>query len=315
METLLIAESLAMRKLLSKAKRIAAFPSTVLIVGETGVGKEMMADYIHQHSPRVDMPFIKVNCGAIPESLLESEFFGYERGAFTGAKKEGNPGIFELADKGTILLDEIGELPALLQVKLLRVLQNREIRRIGGSWYKIVDVRVIACTNQNILQMVASGRFRQDLYYRLNVVSLRIPPLRERREDLEPLLTYYLEEFCREFNIARNLSEAARAKLLAHDYPGNIRELRNLVEALAVSVEDETIALADLPEPIRENTKQPLAYKYYMEQCEKIFLQDKLGMHQSIRKTAELLGISHASLLRKMKKYDLQLAKHNIQPM
>ena len=237
-----VMKSSIMLELFERTKRIAQFPSTVLIEGETGVGKEVFATLLHQNSPRADMPFIKINCGAIPETLLESELFGYERGAFTGAKNEGNPGLFELADKGTLLLDEVGELSPSLQVKLLRVLQEREIRRVGGSWSKPIDVRVIASTNRDLKQLVKEQIFREDLFYRFNVARLYIPPLRKHRDDIGPLLDYYLDKICSEYQIKRWLDDEAKDLLLSHHYPGNIRELRNLIEGLCVTSEGEMIS-------------------------------------------------------------------------
>ena len=302
--------SSVMLELFERTKRIAQFPSTVLIEGETGVGKEVFATLLHQNSPRTDRPFIKINCGAIPETLLESELFGYERGAFTGAKNEGSPGLFELADKGTLLLDEVGELSPSMQVKLLRVLQEREIRRVGGSWSKTIDVRVIASTNCDLKQLVNEHVFREDLYYRLNVARLYIPPLREHREDIGPLLDYYLDKICNEFQITRFFEDEARSLLLNHHYPGNIRELRNLIEGLCVTSEAEIISSNSvkvfLHSQRETNRFETHSLQDRLDQLEKTIILEALQSEVSIRKAAKLLDISHATLLRKMKKYKIQ---------
>ncbi|MGC7871078.1 sigma-54 interaction domain-containing protein [Desulfosporosinus sp. SYSU MS00001] len=312
----LIAQSPNFVALLARAKRIALFPSTVLLEGETGVGKEVVANWIHRNSERASFPFIKINCGAIPETLLESELFGYEKGAFTGAKTDGNPGLFELADKGTLLLDEIGELSLAMQVKLLRVLHDREIRRVGGSWSRTIDVRVIASTNKNLRSMVDQQLFREDLYYRLNVVYLYVPPLRERKEDILPLLNHYLHEITEEFRINRRFCNEALGLLLNHNYPGNVRELRNLVEGLCVASELELISkdevLNRLQQGLSSSENSPV-YKSEsgnlqskLEATEKIIIKEALETSSSIRSAAKFLEISHATLLRRMQKYDLK---------
>lgn len=308
----IVVQSNKFATLLERAKRIAQFPSTVLLEGETGSGKEVIANWIYRHSPRASLPFIKINCGAIPETLLESELFGYEKGAFTGAKNEGNPGLFELADKGTLLLDEVGELPLAMQVKLLRVLNDREIRRVGGSWSRTINVRVIASTNKNLQTMVEQRLFREDLYYRLNVAYLYVPPLRERREDILPLLNHYLQEICEEYQIIRRFSNEAIGLILSHDYPGNVRELHNLIEGLCVSAESELITpdytLSRLqPEAYRPITT-PLEsnLQVLLDATEKKAIQQALHKSPSIRQAAKSLGIGHATLLRRMQKYSLK---------
>lgn len=308
----IIAQSQEFASLLDRAQRIALFPSTVLLEGETGAGKEVVANWIYRHSPRASYPFIKINCGAIPETLLESELFGYEKGAFTGAKNEGNPGLFELADKGTLLLDEVGELSLAMQVKLLRVLHDREIRRVGGSWSRTVDVRVIACTNKNLQTMVEQHLFREDLFYRLNVAYLYVPPLRERREDILPLLNHFLKEIMEEFKINRRFSNEALNFILNYNYPGNVRELRNLVEGLCVSAESELITLDSVVNRLRPSSCGPLTdhvssnLQAQLDNTEKTLIQQALLKSPSIRQAAKILGISHATLLRRMQKYDLK---------
>lgn len=331
-----IISSQSIEDVFQKAQRIAAFPSTVLIEGETGVGKEVLANWIHQHSPRNNMPFIKINCASIPESLLESELFGYERGAFTGAKREGNPGLFELADKGTLLLDEISELSSAMQAKLLRVLQDREVRRVGGSWSRVIDVRMIASTNQNLRAQVRMRTFREDLYYRLNVAYLSLPPLRERTQDIAPLVDYYLEYLCDEFDIHRHVSPEVRTALLGYRYPGNVRELRNLLEGLCVSAIGEDILLTDLPpyvttaehpsenddglEPaVRDRAPESVlsappfvhvdaptvtgSLDDIMQHYESRVLRQVLREESSVRNAAKRLQVSHSTLLRKLKRH------------
>jgi TyrR family helix-turn-helix protein len=255
------------------------------------------------------MPYIKVNCASIPETLLESELFGYERGAFTGAKREGNPGLFELADKGTLLLDEVSELNHSMQAKLLRVLQDREVRRIGGSWSKVIDVRIIASTNQNLRELVLQRKFREDLYYRLNVAYLHIPPLRERQDDIPALLTHYIQQISSEFGISCNLSLEVTEVLKQYKFPGNVRELRNLIEGLCVSSEQGSISLNELPSYIirlsNQETITDLSLSARTAHFEKQVIVQLLEKEKSIRRAAKKLNISHSTLIRKMQKYGI----------
>lgn len=221
------------------ANRVASMDTTVILLGETGVGKEVMARYIFQHSHRAKNSFIKVNCGAIPENLIESELFGYEGGAFTGANKNGKIGLFELANKGTLFLDEIGELPKDMQVKLLRVLQEQEILRVGGTKPVKIDVRIIAATNRNLEEMVSDGTFREDLYYRLTVFPISIPPLRMRKKDIIPLALSFLEKLNQKYQLKKYFTDLSMQLLHEYDWPGNIRELKNIVErAIIISPSD-----------------------------------------------------------------------------
>ncbi|MCL6633750.1 MAG: sigma 54-interacting transcriptional regulator [Alicyclobacillus herbarius] len=334
-----VAVSEEMQSLFKTVRRVAAFPTTVLIEGETGSGKEVVADYLHQHSPRRNLPFIKVNCASIPEQLFESELFGYERGAFTGAKREGHSGLFELAHEGTLLLDEVGELSPTLQAKLLRVLQDREIRRVGGSWSKAIDVRVVASTNRDLRSLVEVGRFREDLYYRLDVVHLRVPPLRARREDIIPLCHAFLAEFCHAYGFTRRLSGAALQALEAYTWPGNVRQLRNVMERLCVTVETEWIDREDVltvlpelpPDASAERMDERIEvvsieggenaalvsasgsgvgrgtqpYSVAIAAAEKRILQEALASASSIRQAAAALQLSHSTLLRKMARHGL----------
>jgi len=238
----IIAVSEGLRSALALAQTLAPVDTTVLIVGETGTGKELLARYIHRHSTRASAPFVVINCGAIPRELAESELFGYERGAFTGAFEKMHPGKFELADRGTIFLDEISELPLELQVKLLRVLQDRSFYRLGGKEEIQVDVRVIAATNRDLEQMVREGKFREDLYYRLNVAVITVPPLRERPEDILPLATAFVNEFNKKFNKRiTGFTPEAVALLLAYPWRGNVRELRNAIERAVLLEPSEVI--------------------------------------------------------------------------
>jgi len=242
-----IAKSPAMQKALRQAIKVSGAESTVLILGESGVGKGLFADLIHKYSSRKDKPIVKVNCGAIPEQLVEAELFGYEKGAFTGAQARGKAGYFEAAEGGTLFLDEVAELPLSSQVKLLRFLEDRRITRVGATASREVDVRVLAATHRDLQEMVDSGAFRLDLYYRLNVIPLTIPPLRERAECLLPVLRHYVEHYAQRLGTRRRLSRAATDALLAYRWPGNVRELMNLCERLVVMSDTEVIDLADLP--------------------------------------------------------------------
>lgn len=246
----IIGESVSIKKCKSIAARMAESNSTILITGESGTGKELFAQAIHNCSRRREFQFVAVNCGAIPENLLESELFGYEEGAFTGARKGGKPGLFELAHKGTLFLDEIGEMPMNLQMRLLRVLQEREVMRIGGDRIIYVDIRLIAATNKNLKEMVKTGKFREDLYYRLNVIQLQIPPLRDRKEDIE----LFLKEFMREFGSLFSLTEEAKKAFSDYRWNGNVRELKNYVEYLANTGLKEINPL-DLPFEVNELRK------------------------------------------------------------
>ncbi|PTX61846.1 transcriptional regulator [Melghirimyces profundicolus] len=244
----IIGQSEEMASVKRMARRAAAVPATVLITGESGTGKEMFAKAIHHASPFADGPFVSINCAAIPEHLLEAELFGYEGGAFTGARKGGKPGKFELAHKGTLFLDEIGDMPLPMQAKILRVLQDREVERVGGVSKHRVDVRIIAATNQDLEQLFKQGRFRKDLYYRLNIIHLYIPPLRERKKDIPFLLSRHLQRFCQRYNLPpKQLARETMTVLMDYDWPGNVRELANTVERLVCMAEGEEIRPQDLP--------------------------------------------------------------------
>lgn len=306
-----------MKDIYELAKQYALYSTTVLIEGETGVGKEIIANIIHKYSPRANMPFIKINCSAIPESLLDSELFGYEGGAFTGANTKGRIGIFESAHKGSLLLDEVGELSTLLQIKLLRVLQEHEVRRVGGSWSKSVDVRIIACTNANMADYVKTNKFRKDLFYRLNVAAITIPPLRERKADILPLLECFLLEYCKKYNFKKIFDEKALYVISNHNFSGNVRELKNIVESSYITAKDDIITVNDLPKYLAD-TNSPLTKEMDSNTNKNIHsLSNQLDKHEidiisnalscanSIRSAARMLDISNSTLLRRIEKYDL----------
>ncbi|NTV83468.1 MAG: sigma 54-interacting transcriptional regulator, partial [Bacteroidales bacterium] len=254
-EHCLVYKSKEMESVMELATRVSMVESPVLIHGESGVGKEIIANVLHSmNMKRKKAPLIKVNCGAIPKELMESEFFGYEAGAFTGASRCGKPGFFELANKGTIFLDEIGELPLDLQVKLLRVLQEHEISRLGGVKTIKLDVRVVAATNRDLEPMIKEKSFREDLYYRINVIPIRIPPLRERKDDIVPLLFHFLDLYNKKYDLKKSLSDELVECLLKYDWPGNVRELMNLIERLVVTTDGQQISLENLPPRYRNQT-------------------------------------------------------------
>ena len=305
----ILGESGRMQEVLSLVRRVAASDATVLIRGESGTGKELIAKAIHYASRRAEGPLVRVNCAALPETLLESELFGHEKGAFTGAQAT-RRGRFELAHGGSLFLDEIGDLPPHLQVKLLRVLQEREIERVGSSRPIPVDVRLLAATHRDLEALVKAGGFREDLYYRINVVTLVVPPLRERREDIPLLLDHFLSKFARENGkTIRGLTREARDTLLRYDYPGNVRELENLMERAVVLTRDEVIGRADLPLSVRdaepesgEATGLPAA----VEGLERRMIRDALARADGVQtRAAELLGISERVLRYKLRKYGL----------
>jgi len=308
----------AMRELYSLIEKVAPSPTTVLVSGESGTGKELVARALHNNSDRASGPFIQINCGAIPENLFEAELFGYEKGAFTGAVAS-KPGRFELAHEGTLFLDEVGELPRDMQVKLLRALQERRIERVGGIRSTDVDVRVIAATNIDLLEAVQQGRFREDVYYRLNVIPIHLPPLRERTEDIPLLVEHFLDKFNQRLaKTVRWVSPEALAALLEYTWPGNIRELENLMERSVLLVEGDTIGLLDMPG--LQGTGSTLASP---EDLDGMGLKEYVRVHTTklerarirrvlkaedgnVTRAARRLGISRKSLQTKMKDYGLR---------
>ncbi|WDV45891.1 sigma 54-interacting transcriptional regulator [Clostridiaceae bacterium M8S5] len=308
----LVANSIEFGKVLQTASKVACVDSTILILGESGVGKEVIAKFIHSLSGRKDIPMVKINCGAIPESLIESELFGYETGAFTGASKRGKPGLIEIADKGTLFLDEIGELPLNIQVKLLRVLQERKLIRIGGTKEIYVDVRIIAATNRDLFQMVKEGTFRADLYYRLNVVPINIPPLRERVDDILPLCYYFLNIYNNKYSCSKKITSQGEEILKTYDWPGNVRELENLIERLIVTTRNDTIDKNDLPaflfmENLRNANKIDIngiiPLKEAIELLEKQLIENAYKKYRTTYEIAQVLKVNQSTVVRKIQKY------------
>lgn len=304
-----------MLKVLDLTMRVARVDSTVLILGESGVGKEMIAKIIHKAGKNNQGPFVKVNCASIPENLLESELFGYEKGSFTGANREGKIGMFEMANGGTILLDEIAELPVHLQAKLLRVLQDKEIVPVGGTKARRVDIRVIAATNRNLSDMVKKGTFREDLYYRLNVVPVYIPPLRERKDDISFLLVYFMNKYNKKYNTNKMLPNDIIERLTNYSWPGNVRELQNFIERMIVITREDNISLQDIKDYFWGNEedsfldeKRNLPLQERVERLEKVAIEEALKRYGSTRKAADVLGIDQSTVVRKVKKYNIQYA-------
>lgn len=308
----IVAYSPEMGEVLELATKVAKVNSTVLIMGESGVGKEVVARYIHRTGIRKDGPFVKINCGAIPETLLESELFGYETGAFTGAKKEGKPGLIELAGGGTLFLDEIAELPLGLQAKLLQVLQEKKLVRIGGTSPISVDTRIIAATNRNLQAMVKEGTFRSDLYYRLNVVPITVPPLRERHDDIVPLIYHFLAKYNLKYDQDKEISAEAKDLLVSYPWPGNVRELENIIERLVVTVDGPVIGPGHIPENVRTGggpgrpkvfLADVLPLKDAVEELERQLITKAMEQNASTYKIAELLGVNQSTVVRKIQKY------------
>jgi transcriptional regulator with GAF, ATPase, and Fis domain len=331
----IIGTSPALREVYKILEKVAPTDSTVLVTGESGTGKELLVRALHKNSRRHEKPFVPINCGAIPRELLESELFGHEKGAFTHAIRS-RPGRFELADGGTIFLDEIGEMDLSLQVKILRALQEKEIERVGGTGSKRVDVRVVAATNRDLEVEVAAGRFREDLFYRLNVIPLHLPPLRERGDDIMTLAEHFLNGFCRDKDRkVLAVGGQARAMLMGYSWPGNVRELENFMERLSILCEGPQVTPADLPEkiqrdaglPIEEQAASPIAaavpagfvwpvlqdlrdkgmgLKEFLDEVEERLLQEALKEASGVKnQAAELLGIKRTTLIEKLKKRNL----------
>ncbi len=305
-EKKIIYQSEQIKNLMFEVERVARVESTVTLYGESGVGKELFAQAIHQLSPRAENPFIRINCGSIPENLLESELFGYEKGAFTGALSNGKKGLFELANEGTLFLDEIGELPLNLQVKLLRAIQEREIMKIGGSKAIPINIRIITATNKNLEEMVAKGTFREDLFYRIHVIPLFIPPLRERIADIEPIVYHFLEYYNERFSSKKYFSEDAMEVLKTYKWPGNIRQLQNVTERAMVVTAEQMITANDLVKildnrqknqhPVEVHTIIPL--QHAVQDTERQLLQLALLKYKTLTKVAEVLEVSQPTISR-----------------
>ena len=324
--TNLISVSPAMMQVVKRAMRIAEVDSTVLLSGESGVGKEEITKLIHAYSRRSHQQIVTINCSAIPETLLESELFGYEAGAFTGAVKGGKAGLFEIASGGTVFLDEIGEMPLLLQAKLLRVLQESEVQRIGSGKPIPIDVRIIAATNRDLADLVRQGRFREDLYYRLNIIPIDIPPLRQRKEDIVPMVNHFLALIEEKYGIHRTIETAALQLLEAYNWPGNVRQLKNMVERICLLATQPEITVSTVQQELDSNLEivRPVAHtapkqsksepivppfsgtlKEQIAAFEKQLIKQTLCEHPSIRQAAKSLGCDQSTLVRKIQKYQL----------
>ncbi|TRM10513.1 AAA family ATPase [Lentibacillus cibarius] len=303
-----IANSPEMKKTLKFCQKIAVVNSTVLIKGESGTGKSILANYIHQLSTKRDGPFFTISCASIPEELLESELFGYVPGAFTGAKKSGKQGLIELADKGTLFLDEIGEMPLHLQAKLLHVLQEKEFLPVGGERMKQADIRIIAATNRNLEEMVEQKLFREDLFYRLNVIDINLPPLRKRKEDITPLIYHFLYKFNSMYNLESTIAKDCLDLLTAYNWPGNIRQLENVMERLVVTC-DDIIQMEDIPDLIKHNSKvnataaNSNTLDSAVEDVKKTMVRTSFKKYKSSRKVAEDLDISQSKASKLIRQY------------
>jgi PAS domain S-box-containing protein len=329
-----IVNSEKMKNVLNLITKVATVDSNVILTGESGTGKDVVARAIHTYSNRNKKPFIKVNCGAIPDNLLESELFGYDSGAFTGAKKGGKPGYFELADKGTLFLDEIGELPFSLQAKLLQAIQEKVIQRVGGTCSIKVDFRLVAATNRDLAEMVKKGEFREDLYYRLNVIPVQLPPLRDRKEEIPFLIKYFLNKFNSQYNMEKTIKTNALTMLLNYHWPGNVRQLQNVMERLIILSDGSTISPEDilyilgdqfnmnhlltqeasmsedligqLTSFSEEEEGDGYDLKKELKQIEKKLIKDAINKCKTTRKTADFLGLSQSTLVRRVKELQIE---------
>jgi two-component system response regulator AtoC len=304
----IVGESAAMKKVFSLVERISASDSTVLILGESGTGKELVATALHYQSHRKGKPLIKLNCAALPEGLIESELFGHEKGAFTGAVRR-KPGRFELANEGTIFLDEIGDVPLSTQSKILRVIQERQFERIGGTATLTVDVRILAATNRNLEEEVRAGRFREDLFYRLNVIPLLLPPLRERREDIPGLIEFFMDKYRKKLSKNVRLSGETVEALLAYDYPGNVRELENAIERCVTLSGSDVIGKEELPDTVAipQQAADRLLLSDVAADAEKNHILEVLKTTRGGKTSAaKILGISRKTLWEKMNAYGIK---------
>lgn len=308
---LLLGCSASMQSVFKTIEAIASLNTTVLLQGETGVGKSVYAKYIHNLGPNRDQPFVQINCGAIPNELIESELFGYEPGAFTGANKKGKEGLLFAAKKGTVFLDEISEMPPPLQVRLLHVLQERQVTKIGDTVARPFQARVISAANRDLKDLVQKGQFREDLFYRLNVVPLVIPPLRERQSDIPLLARHFLGLVNEKYNLHKELTEKAFIQLQTYHWPGNVRELENTIERLAVITGTDAIDASDIINVLPDQSYIPsaansgLTLTQILERVEKEVLQKALAEHVTTRRMAEALGIDQSTVVKKLKKYQI----------
>lgn len=304
----IITKNIEMKELIKLAKRVAFNDSTVLLQGETGTGKELLAQSIHNYSRRSEAPFLAINCSAIPDNLFESEFFGYEEGSFTGSKKGGRKGKFEYANKGTIFLDEINNLNKVDQARLLRVLEERRITRLGSNESKKIDVRLISASNQSLRKLVNENKFREDLFYRINVVTLKIPPLREREIDILVIANYFLRKIGYKFNKSSlKVSKEAKKILLEYDWPGNVRELKNIIECSINMMEDSILKSKHLPDFIKSIDKESKDTLPTYDEFEKEFIETTFEyFNGNITMTAKHLNVARNTLYRKLEKYNIK---------
>jgi PAS domain S-box-containing protein len=307
----LVIKSPAMRQVLQKALKMARVDSAVLLGGESGVGKDLLARFIHQASSRKENNFVKINCGAIPENLLESELFGYEKGAFTGARGEGKAGLLEIAHGGTVYLDEIADLPLYLQVKLLGIIEDKELTRLGSTKARQIDFRLIAATNRDLISLTNDKSFRKDLYFRLSTLPLTIPPLRERREDIVPLINHFLKKFNKTMEPKKTFSPEVYEILSNYSFPGNIRELIHIVEGLVVMSDKQTISLKDTPSFLRKGSplfvwgQDNTSLKGTLADYEKKIIEETLQRHKTLQGVARSLGVNQSTISRKIHRYGI----------
>jgi PAS domain S-box-containing protein len=306
-----VSASSAMKEVVKLAVRVATVDSVCLLLGESGSGKDVIARLMHESSNRREKPFVKINCGAIPANLMESEIFGYVHGAFTGAHAQGKEGMFEVADGGTLFLDEVGDMPLNLQVKLLQVIQDMSLRRLGGTKEIKVDVRIISATNRDLEKMIPEGLFREDLYYRINIVPIRIPPLRERPEDISALAELFLKNFNQKYNKNTSFSSDVRRCFLRYYWPGNVRELKNVVERIVVTEIGSVIGTDALPAAIREASAAQgvsgVPLKKSLQIFEKEILTNAIIRYKSLCKVGDILGVDPSTVFRKIKKYGIDV--------
>ncbi|WP_377867066.1 sigma-54 interaction domain-containing protein [Bacillus sp. R86525] len=300
----LIFKSIAMQKIVETIKKVSVVDSTVLVLGETGVGKSRLVRHLHEVSHRKNESFYEINCAALPTNLIESELFGYSGGSFTGANREGKKGLLEAAHKGTLFLDEIGEMPLEIQAKLLQVLQEKTFRPVGGRDLKKVDVRIVAATNRDLSKMVKEGTFRKDLYYRLNVIPISIPPLRERTEDILPLVYHYLQHFNKKYGRDVKLAPSTLQMFVGYSWEGNNREIENVIERIVITA-DDVVTIEDLPISMQESTVEQSGQSLYkmLEEVERNIILKTYKTHGSSYKVAEFLKISQSAATRKIKKF------------
>lgn len=308
----LVAEDESTIHIVENARRVAKVDVTVLLTGPSGTGKEVFANFIHQNSQRVNKPFIKVNCAAIPETLIESELFGYEGGAFTGSDKNGKMGLFEMANHGTLFLDEIGEIPMHLQAKLLRAIQEKEITRVGGSKVIPLDIRLITATNRDLKAAVEAGIFRNDLYYRLNIMPIELLPLIGRKKDIKALADFFVLKFNKEYRLSKDITEPSVEVLQNYEWPGNIRELENVIERLMISFDGENITKFQVERVLgtkislsTDLIQEGMSLEKTIDEYEKLILTEMAKKHKSLSKMANALKVNKTTLWRKMKKYAL----------